>query len=273
MILVAVLLASLGTADLVRRRLPFSRAIWIATAAGVLVFLLAAAGVGLAWWFTPVAVVAVAGWLAATREDTGAHRAGYWALGSLAALIVALVVFGPALGQPAGTLVDWYSALPYTGLTAIPFTAFALTVGGVLFLFETANVVVRLALRGERSSSRDRRNSPDAAAPPTAPVTVAPPRRWWHRSRPAPVAALPSQFTELKGGRFIGPLERVFLLALVLTGQFTAVAAVIAAKGIVRFPEISKDDTGGSKAEYFLVGSFASWALVVVVATLVALVA
>jgi hypothetical protein len=266
MILAGLLLASLGVADLVRRRLPFGLAIWIATAAGVLVFLFGADGVGLPWWLTPIAVVAIVGWLAATREDTGAHRAGYWALGALAAALVALVAFGPTLGRPEGWLVDWYGALAYPGLAPIPFTAFAVTTGGVLFLFESANVVVRLALRGERSQA------PDATAPATPAPTGAVPQRWWQRRPPEPAAPPASRFTELKGGRFIGPLERVFLLALVLTGQFTAVAAVIAAKGIVRFPEISKDDTGGSKAEYFLVGSFASWAIVVVVATLVALV-
>jgi hypothetical protein len=266
MILAALLLGSLGVADLVRRRLPFRLAIWIATAAGVLVFLFGADGVGLPWWLTPIAVVAIAGWLAATREDTGAHRAGYWALGALALTLVALVAFGPDLGQPEGWLVDWYGALAYPGLAPIPFTAFALTAGGVLFLFESANVVVRLALRGERSQA------PRAQALTIPPATGTATRRWWQRRTPELAVAQASQFTELKGGRFIGPLERVFLLALVLTGQFTAVAAVIAAKGIVRFPEISKDDTGGSKAEYFLVGSFASWAIVVVVATLVALV-
>jgi len=284
MILAALLLLALGIADLVRSRLPYPRAIWIATAAAVLVFLLAADGVGLDWWWAPIAVVAISGWLAATREDTPAHRTGYWALGALAVALVAAVVFGPAVAPPVGFVVDWYDSLPYSGLIAVPFTAFALTVGGTLFLFESSNVIVRLALRGERSA-------PDAAAGVTSSAVSAsgftssgvtapgvsgpggPRRRWWRRAPPAPVVAdVRTPFTELKGGRFIGPLERVFLLALVLTGQFTALAAVIAAKGIVRFPEISKDETGGSKAEYFLVGSFASWALVVVVATLIALV-
>ena len=269
MIIAALLLLALGIADLVRSRLPYPRAIWIATAAAVLVFLLAADGVGLDWWWAPIAVVAISGWLAATREDTSAHRTGYWALGALAVALVAAVVFGPAVAPPVGFVVDWYDSLPYSGLVAVPFTAFALTVGGTLFLFESSNVIVRLALRGERSA-------PDAAAGVTASAVSASGvsrRRWWRRARPSTVVAVVrTPFTELKGGRFIGPLERVFLLALVLTGQFTALAAVIAAKGIVRFPEISKDETGGSKAEYFLVGSFASWALVVVVATLIALV-
>ncbi|MHA7245765.1 hypothetical protein ACX80C_02985 [Arthrobacter tecti] len=34
-----------------------------------------------------------------------------------------------------------------------------------------------------------------------------------------------------------------------------------AAKGLVRFPEISEDRGSGSKAEEFLVGSLASWTL------------
>lgn len=36
----------------------------------------------------------------------------------------------------------------------------------------------------------------------------------------------------------------------------------VAAKGIIRFPEISRDTVGGSKAEFFIVGSLASWVLV-----------
>ena len=34
---------------------------------------------------------------------------------------------------------------------------------------------------------------------------------------------------------------------------------MIAAKGIVRFPEISRDGENGDRAEYFLVGSMVSW--------------
>ncbi|MGV8882374.1 MAG: hypothetical protein ACOH19_09475 [Rhodoglobus sp.] len=63
----------------------------------------------------------------------------------------------------------------------------------------------------------------------------------------------------LRGGRVIGPLERVLLVFLALTGAYPVIAALIAAKGIVRFPEISTDRGSGSKAEEFLVGSFTSW--------------
>lgn len=73
----------------------------------------------------------------------------------------------------------------------------------------------------------------------------------------------------LRGGRWIGPLERLLLLLLVSAGMHAAVTAVIAAKGVIRFPEISRDEHG-DKAEEFLIGSLASWALAVLAAVLLA---
>ena len=71
--------------------------------------------------------------------------------------------------------------------------------------------------------------------------------------------------SRLKGGRVIGPLERIFITVLTVVGAYHIVAALMAAKGIVRFPEISaeakRDDATGTKAEEFLVGSLASWGL------------
>lgn len=93
--------------------------------------------------------------------------------------------------------------------------------GSIAFLFESGNIIVRAALR-------------DGA-----------------------VEAVDGQ--TLKGGRLIGPLERILVFALTLTGAFTLLAAILAAKGIVRFPEISRDDGVGNRAEYFLVGSLVSW--------------
>ena len=70
------------------------------------------------------------------------------------------------------------------------------------------------------------------------------------------------------GGRWIGPLARLRLPLRAAAGaQHTATAAVIAAKGVVRFPEISRDE-GGGKAEEFLIGSLASWTLAVLAAAL-----
>ncbi len=80
-------------------------------------------------------------------------------------------------------------------------------------------------------------------------------------------AGEPQPSDKLKGGRLLGPMERVLILGLGLAGQLAAATAVVAAKSIIRFPpeinaqkarengHIGIDDV----TEYFLVGSFASW--------------
>ena len=66
----------------------------------------------------------------------------------------------------------------------------------------------------------------------------------------------------MRGGRWIGPLERILILLLASVEAPAAIAAIVAAKGVIRFPEISQDKAG-QKAEAFLIGSFASWILAV----------
>jgi hypothetical protein len=262
MIILALLLAALGTADLVRARVGDAALPWMAVAGGSGVVVVGVIGTSLPWWCAAVGIAAVAGWTVATTPfasgapGAGSGRAAAWAVRALALAVVVVFVAGPSLAEPSGWLTEWYGRLPYAALDDVAFTTFALAVGGVLFLFESANVIVRAALRATGSDATRSRD--------TAPIaTTAPRARWWGRG--APVAAT-VELAPLRGGRFIGPLERIFLLTLALSGQFTAIAAVVAAKGIIRFPEISKDDVGGSKAEYFLVGSFASWGLVLAVA-------
>ena len=51
------------------------------------------------------------------------------------------------------------------------------------------------------------------------------------------------------------------MFACAVTGNLAAIAIVVAAKGILRFPEISRDKPEGLRAEYVLVGSFVSWGL------------
>ncbi|MDN5693192.1 MAG: hypothetical protein L0G62_05275, partial [Micrococcaceae bacterium] len=54
---------------------------------------------------------------------------------------------------------------------------------------------------------------------------------------------------------------RVLMVVLGLAHAWPVVAALMAAKGLVRFPEISADRGEGSRAEEFLVGSLASWGI------------
>ena len=92
-------------------------------------------------------------------------------------------------------------------------TRFLLLLAVFLVQLSTGNVVVRLVL--------------------TATGTVNPAKR----------DAPPDPELRLKGGRLLGPMERVFIVGLGLAGHLTAASIVIAAKGLLRFPELqSKDD-------------------------------
>jgi hypothetical protein len=67
----------------------------------------------------------------------------------------------------------------------------------------------------------------------------------------------------LKGGRLLGPMERLMVVGLGLAGELTAAGIVVAAKGLLRFPELQRGARSGptDMTEYFLIGSFASWLL------------
>ena len=84
----------------------------------------------------------------------------------------------------------------------------------------------------------------------------------------ADVAIAGEEGPALRGGRWIGPLERLLVIVLVGAGADVAIGAVVAAKGVIRFPEISQDSTG-EKAEEFLIGSISSWILAALVALFV----
>jgi len=68
---------------------------------------------------------------------------------------------------------------------------------------------------------------------------------------------------QLKGGRVLGPMERLFIIGLGLAGSLGAAAVVVAAKGLLRYPELQRKQAEGPTdiSEYFLIGSFASWLL------------
>ena len=58
-------------------------------------------------------------------------------------------------------------------------------------------------------------------------------------------------------GRYIGWVERTLVLTLVLSGVNEGVGFLLAAKALVRYPEI-KEDVKGHFAEYFLIGTLTS---------------
>lgn len=230
MILLTLLLATLGTADLVR---PEDRAATRTEAArgavaGVAALVLLVWGLDLgsaSWAVVPIGLVVLAAWMALTpvgivRTDRPWPVAGLVAVG-----LAALAVPQPGIGD--GWLVRWYDDLDLAALQGVDVEHFVLGAACFVFLVESANIIVRLMLIG------------------TGPSVIATEKT-------------------LQGGRILGPIERIFILAMALGGHYGALSAVVAAKGILRFPEISRDTPGGSRAEYVLVGSFVSWATALV---------
>ncbi len=69
--------------------------------------------------------------------------------------------------------------------------------------------------------------------------------------------------TRIRGGRVIGPLERLLVLGFVLAGQPTTAALVVTAKSLLRYPELRSHDDVDIHAvtEYVLIGSLVSWAI------------
>lgn len=70
-------------------------------------------------------------------------------------------------------------------------------------------------------------------------------------------------------GRWIGILERLLIYTLVLAGEPGAAGLVVAAKTLLRFPEISGEHAR-LDPEYVIVGSLASWLAAFVVGAVVA---
>lgn len=248
MILAANILLAVGVADLLRTHLRRSvQPIAFGVAAVVLLLLGAASESALP---ALAGIVVAVGWVFALPLRRR-PRLGLWPAGILAAIAIAAVVWSPR--SPAlGVIGDsWILIAP---IGPVPFELALLAAGIVVVLLETGNVIVRAALASENAqlpAELSQTEAPTAEVPsPDATAGAAP-------DTGAPVPAGPA--TGFRGGRLIGPLERILVLMLTLVAAYPLLAAMLAAKGIVRFPEISRDRKSGAGAEYFLVGSLVSW--------------
>jgi hypothetical protein len=273
-ILGGILLALIGSADLLRSALGDTRA---GTGAGtrrgiaqarlvaatiVIVWLglivLAIGGLGLSAWIMVVPVLLALLWLATTSVTINARTpAGFVPGAGVLVALVAALIWDRTANTLTGFIVDWHTSAPSSVVADIPLAALVVGAGAALFVVESANIVVRASLR---PSGAERPGPPTAAqmSSPGRPAAAGEPRGWrWWRTPEVPLPVV----SDLKGGRLIGPLERILIVALTLAGAYPVVAGLLAAKGIVRFPEISADGEGGSKAEYFLVGSLVSWSV------------
>ncbi|MGV8896032.1 MAG: hypothetical protein ACOH10_12810 [Rhodoglobus sp.] len=249
----AILLILIGSADLARVGIA-SRFVCGVTIAALwsVVVILAMGGLGIAPWWIAIALVLAAAWLVTTTASIDSRTAPgvLPAVGVVVALLAFLIWDRTALAMD-GFIVEWHEGAISSVIESLPLPSIALAMGVVLFAIESSNIIVRAALRPTTST--------------TIPVVVPSAQSSWWRRAPSPTTAV----ADLKGGRLIGPVERLLIVALTLAGALPIVAGLIAAKGIVRYPEISNDGAGGSKAEYFLVGSLVSWAIAVAAAGLI----
>lgn len=252
MIAAGLMLLAVGAADLVRQFLPWRWQGYLGVAAVLLVL----GSVGDALLPAFIALAVGAGWILSMPAHR-VSRAAFWPAVGLAVLCIGAVLW---LGERSsfGLIGATWSVDSPAG--PISFDLAVLTFGAVVFLLESGNLVVRAALDGEGAwvPSEQRRGAAAGVDPmPAAEASSA------HEADSSPGAEqgiVPAARRDgFQGGRLIGPLERVLVLLLTLAAAYPILAAMLAAKGIVRFPEISRDGETGARAEYFLVGSLVSW--------------
>lgn len=156
-------------------------------------------------------------------------------LGWLAAVMAALFAASGSVNSISGPLERWYGNLGFGFVNALSVDQFVLGLSAVVFMTASGNRIVRLVLDAAGVS---RRTSESA----------------------------------LKGGRLLGPLERLIVYAIVLAGDPAAAAIVITGKGLLRFPEIrseAREPGPDAVTEYFLIGTFVSLLIASLLAVLV----
>ncbi|GAA3665942.1 hypothetical protein [Microbacterium marinilacus] len=253
MIVAGLLLLAVGAAALVRTL--FRRAGRTAVRIGLSAVTVGVLLIGLltdAFVAGLAAVLVAALWLW-LMPDHGRSPASIWPTAGLGVLVAASLLLIPA---------DYGTGLTAQGAIASPLGPLSapvalLMIGAAVYLLEPANVVVRAALERENIAPAADPDDPPASAEQTVAASL-----------PA-ATPKPGPGQVMKGGRLIGPLERTIVFGLTLAAAYPLLAAFIAAKGIVRFPEISRDRDDGDRAEYFLVGSMVSWVQALAAAFLV----
>lgn len=236
----AIALLAVGVADLVGLHAwqQARRAVLVATLSGwstiAVLAVLVGATSGADVVLLLLAAVTVGGWVLTTAEDAKASPAV--ALAILTGGFVALLLGSGAATDVGGSFVTW---LEWTGLRSSVGESdpgdVLLIAGLLLVQISTANTVVRLVL-----------TQMGALGP----------------------AGQAQASDRLRGGRILGPMERLIIVGLGLAGEVTAASLVIAAKGLIRWPELRQSDLADPDAvgvdevtEYFLVGSMLSWIL------------
>jgi hypothetical protein len=177
-------------------------------------------------------------WAATSGWSLREGRATWLPLTVGAAIVLGTVVASPWSPRVGSRLGRWYAEIPLAVLSGVDLERVLVVVGCGLLLTSTGNVVVRLVLTA--AGSQVTRNE-----------------------------------QQIKGGRVLGPMERLLIFGLGLSGDLAAAAVIVAAKGLLRFPELqsyrgelpsgARPGLSGQRidvlTEYFLIGSLTSWSL------------
>lgn len=228
-LLVGVAVADLGHSVRPVRHLPEAVGAVAAVALGLLA--------GLTGWPDLLALAVVAAvvvmWGRTVRVGFGRGRA-WLPLTLLGTAVLVALLCAPLADDAAGAVGRWLDATGSERLAGVDPDHALLVLAVVLLQCSTGNVLVRLVLAATGTVNPSRGPAHDATR-------------------------------TLKGGRLLGPMERLVILGLGLAGQVTAASLVIAAKGLIRWPELRSIEPGeghptiNEVTEYFLVGSFVSW--------------
>lgn len=239
MILLAMGLLGFGVADLIRwspEKVSALRATVAGVAGAAVVVVVAGLGgacLGQVLLATAASASVLAVWIG--FDYSSLTRGPGAPLGWMAAVMVALFAASGSVESISGPLARWYENLGFGFVNALPVDQFVIGLSAGVFMTASGNRIVRLVLDAAGVS---RRTSEDT----------------------------------LKGGRLLGPLERLIIFAIVLAGDPAAAAIVITGKGLLRFPEIrseARQPGPDAVTEYFLIGTFVSLLIASTLAVLV----
>lgn len=245
MIYLALALLGFGVADLVRwspEKVEKQRAVLAAaagTASVVVIDALAGSDALQVVLVGMVALVVLMFWSAYDLIGSERFKPGY-PISLVVGTIVILIALSGSADPIGGELATWYSNLDFGFVHDVAIDQFVLGVGAVLFLLATGNRIVRFTLAATEASLIEGEGT-------------------------------------MRGGRVLGPMERLIVAAAVISGGAAGAGFVIAAKGLLRFREIrGADQSNGPKqpkvdeiTEYFLVGTFTSVIIAAIVSVLV----
>lgn len=188
-------------------------------------------------------------WLLIRATDelrVGRGAVAFWAILLVFAGLIATDSQWPP--SDGGRLSEWIANVPIAGF-GTDSERVIVCAALVMFLLATANGVVRLIL-AMSSEDEPQDDDPD--------------------NRESPI----DEQHRLRGGRMIGPVERLLIFGFVVAGQVTAAVFVVSAKALLRFPEVNRESPQEGPQEihrlneYLVVGSLGSWALAFVAAAL-----